>query len=320
MNRKIDEFFNNDIRTLAIAGHISPDGDCVGSVTALYLYIRKYYPEIRVKLYLEKPKNDLLFLLDPVGAVFEEPAAEKVDLFVTCDVSSLDRIGIGRGLFWTAEHTLCIDHHMSNPGFADENVIDPVASSCAEVLFYLMDEDKIDLGIAEALYTGIVHDSGVFQYKNTRPETLEAAAVLVRKGIDFSAIIDNSFNIRTYVQNRVMGHVLSGCTLHADGKIVSGRITAEEMEQFGATKMDLDMVVSQLRLTKGAEAAVFVYQTGDGEFKVSLRSNHYLNVAEVALKFGGGGHVRAAGCTVAGDAEYAERVVVETIKERLREK
>ena len=143
---------------------------------------------------------------------------------------------------------------------------------------------------------------------------MEAAAALMRKGIDFSEIIEESFNCRTYVQNRVLGYVLCGSRLYEDGKIVAGSITAEEMERFGATRRDLDIIVSQLRLTQGVEAAVFVYQTGADEFKVSFRSNTYLDVAAIAGQFGGGGHIRAAGCTVKGDVLSVERAVVEAVR------
>ena len=314
MLTRIDEFFTKEIHTCAIAGHINPDGDCVGSTAALYLYIRKNFPWIDVKLYLEQPKDELMFLPGLCDAIFERPNPEKKDIFVTCDVSAIDRIGQAEELFGLADHTLCIDHHVSNPHFAEKNLVDPEASSCAEVLYYLMDEEKIDSKIAEALYTGIIHDSGVFQYQNTRPETLEAAASLLRKGVPFNEIIDDSFNKRTYLQNRILGYVLCGSRLYADGKIVAGSVTNSEMDRFGATKKDLDIIVSQLRLTKGVEAAVFVYQTGTEEFKVSLRSNSYLDVASVAACFGGGGHVRAAGCTIKGDVDSVEKAIVEAVR------
>ena len=294
MLTRIDEFFTKQIHSCAIAGHVNPDGDCVGSVAAMYLYIRKYFPWIDVRLYLEQPKDELMFLPGLKDAIFERPKAGKTDLFITC-----------------------VDHHVSNPHFAVNNLIDAEASSCAEVLFYLMDEEKIDSEIAEALYTGIIHDSGVFQYKNTRPETLEAAASLLRKGVPFNEIIDDSFNKRTYLQNRILGYVLCGSRLYADGRIVAGSVTYSEMDRFGATKKDLDIIVSQLRLTKGVEAAVFVYQTGTEEFKVSLRSNTYLDVAAVAGRFGGGGHVRAAGCTIKGDVDSVEKAIVEAVRANL---
>ena len=314
MLTRIDEFFTKEIHTCAIAGHINPDGDCVGSTAALYLYIRKNFPWIDVKLYLEQPKDELMFLPGLCDAIFDRPNPEKKDIFVTCDVSAIDRIGQAEELFGLADHTLCIDHHVSNPHFAEKNLVDPEASSCAEVLYYLMDEEKIDSNIAEALYTGIIHDSGVFQYQNTRPETLEAAASLLRKGVPFNEIIDDSFNKRTYLQNRILGYVLCGSRLYADGKIVAGSVTNSERDRFGATKKDLDIIVSQLRLTKGVEAAVFVYQTGTEEFKVSLRSNSYLDVAAVAACFGGGGHVRAAGCTIKGDVDSVEKAIVEAVR------
>ena len=319
MNRVlIDDFLTHDLHTCVISGHVNPDGDCVGSVSALYLYIRKYFPEIDVRFYIERPKDALMFLPILREALFEYEESEQPDLFITCDVSSLDRIGVVPELFKKSKRTLCVDHHVSNPGFADDNIIDPDASSCAEVLFYCMDESKIDTEIAEALYTGIVHDSGVFQYSNTRPETMEAAAALMRRGINFCDIIENSFNIRTYVQNRVMGYVLSRSRQYSEGKIVAGSITLDEMAAYGADKKDLDMIVSQLRLTRGAEAAVFIYQTGTDEFKVSLRSNTYLDVAEAAALFGGGGHVRAAGFTAAGDEGFVEKKIIEVLKARLR--
>ncbi len=318
MHSRLEDFFTDKVHTCAIAGHVNPDGDCVGSTAAMYLYIKKYFPRIDAELYLERPKDSLMFLPGISDAVFEKPETKKYDLFVTCDVSNTERIGLAGDLFGEADHTLCIDHHVSNPGFADVNFIDADASSCAEVLFYLMGEERIDRDIAIALYTGIIHDSGVFQYKNTRAETLKAAAFLIEKGIPFSDIIEKSFNSRTYIQNKVLGYVLCRCELQFDGRIISGCITSEEMSSLGATRQDLDIIVSQMRLTEGVEAAVFVYQTGDEEFKVSFRSNNYLDVAAVAGRFGGGGHVRAAGCTVNGDIKYVLSAVLEAAGAELR--
>ena len=142
MLTRIDEFFTKQIHSCAIAGHVNPDGDCVGSVAAMYLYIRKYFPWIDVRLYLEQPKDELMFLPGLKDAIFERPKAGKTDLFITCDVSAIDRIGLAEELFGMAEHTLCVDHHVSNPHFAENNLVDAEASSCAEVLFYLMGKDR----------------------------------------------------------------------------------------------------------------------------------------------------------------------------------
>lgn len=297
---KLDDVFDKSIKTCAIVGHVSPDGDAVGSTTALFGYIRKNYPWINVELYLEKPKESLMFLPGLAEAFFESPEDHVPDLFVSCDVSSTDRFGVAGNLFPLAKKTFCVDHHISNPLFADINVVDADASSCAEVLYNLMDPTKIDLDIATSLYTGIIHDSGVFQYSNTGGKTLRIAADLLEMGVPASRIIDESFNQRTMRQSRILGKVLQESMLYMDGKVIVGSVTLEDMNTFEVIKKDLDGIVSELRLVKGVLAAVFIYETEPSVFKVSLRSNGELDVSRVAGAFGGGGHIKASGCTIEG--------------------
>ena len=297
---KLDDIFTKSIKTCAIVGHVSPDGDAVGSVTALYGYVRKNFPWIDVDLYIERPKESLMFLPGLADAIFDPPEDSVRDLFVSCDVSSTDRFGVAGNLFPLAKKTFCVDHHISNPLFADINVVDADASSCAEVLYNLMDPAKIDLDIATSLYTGIIHDSGVFQYSNTRGETLRIAADLLERGVPASRIIDESFNQRTMRQSRILGKVLQESMLYVDGKVIVGSVTLDDMNTYEVTKKDLDGIVSELRLVKGVLAAVFIYETEPSVFKVSLRSNGDLDVSRAAGTFGGGGHIKAAGCTIEG--------------------
>ena len=297
---KLDDIFTKSIKTCVIVGHVSPDGDAVGSVTALYGYVRKNFPWIDVELYIERPKESLMFLPGLADAFFDTPEDSVRDLFVSCDVSSTDRFGVEGNLFPLAKKTFCVDHHISNPLFADINVVDADASSCAEVLYNLMDPAKIDLDIATSLYTGIIHDSGVFQYSNTRGETLRIAADLLERGVPASRIIDESFNQRTMRQSRILGKVLQESMLYMDGKVIVGSVTLEDMNTFEVIKKDLDGIVSELRLVKGVLAAVFIYETEPSVFKVSLRSNGELDVSRVAGAFGGGGHIKASGCTIEG--------------------
>ena len=297
---KLDDIFTKSIKTCAIVGHVSPDGDAVGSVTALYGYVKKCFPWIDAELYLERPKESLLFLPGLAEAFFDTPEDSVRDLFVSCDVSSTDRFGVAGNLFPLAKKTFCVDHHISNPHFADINIVDADASSCAEVLYGLMDPSKIDLDIATSLYTGIIHDSGVFQYSNTRGETLRIAADLLDRGVPASRIIDESFNQRTMRQSRILGKVLQESMLYMGGKVIVGSVTLGDMSTYEVTKKDLDGIVSELRLVKGVLAAVFVYETEPSVFKVSLRSNGDLDVSRAAGTFGGGGHIKAAGCTIEG--------------------
>ena len=310
---KLDEVFTKSIKTCAIVGHVSPDGDAVGSTTALFLYIRKNYPWIDAELYIERPKESLMFLPGLLDAFFDTPEDSVRDLFVSCDVSSIDRLGVAGNLFPLAKKTFCIDHHISNPRFADINVVDANASSCSEVIYGLMDPEKIDLDIATSLYTGIIHDSGVFQYSNTGSRTLRVAADLLERGVPASRIIDESFNQRTMRQSRILGKVLQDSLLYMDGKVIAGSVTMGDMLEFDVTKKDLDGIVSELRLVTGVLAAVFIYETEPSVFKVSLRSNGDLDVSRAAGAFGGGGHIKAAGCTITGELSEVRGLLLDEL-------
>ena len=162
------------------------------------------------------------------------------------------------------------------------------------------DKSLLDEEIAKALYIGIVHDTGVFRYSNTSPKTLRAAAELISYGFDFSRLIDETFYEKTYVQNQILGRALLESIIFMDGKCVVSMVDKKTMGFYRADSHDLDGIVNQLRLTKGVECAIFMYQTDVLKYKVSLRSNGRVDVAKVAMFFGGGGHVRAAGADMQG--------------------
>lgn len=298
MIRLKDELAN--VKTVAIAGHIRPDGDCVGSCLGVWNYLREQYPEIEADVYLEQIVPKFRFL-NGADQVKTDCSGEKTyDLFLSLDASDKERLGAAVKYLDTAKHTVCIDHHITNGGFAEVNWIVADASSTSELVWKTMEEEKISKHTAEALYMGIVHDTGVFQYSNTSPETMQIAGSLIAKGIDFSRIVDDTFYKKTYVQNQILGRALVESILLLDGRVIAGRLREKDMEFYGATPADLDGIVSQLRVTEGVEVAIFLYETGNHEYKVSLRSNGPVDVSAVCAYFGGGGHVKAAGCTMHG--------------------
>lgn len=304
------------VKTMAIAGHIRPDGDCVGSCMALYAYIKKWYPEIQADIYLETPKPVFGYLAYMDEVKSEASGEKEYDLFVTCDVSARDRLVVAGDYFEKAKKTVCIDHHVSNPGFARINHILPDASSSCEVLYGLLDPEKVDREIAQAVYTGIIHDTGVFQYSCTSPETMRIAGELMKTGFDFTRIIEKSFYQKTYIQNQVMGRVLAESILLLDGKCIVGYMKKKDMDFYGVDGADLDGVVSQLRLTQDVEVAIFIYEKNTQEFKVSLRSNGDVDVSKIAVFFGGGGHVKAAGCEMAGSMyDVVNNITAELVKQ-----
>lgn len=286
--------------TVAIGGHVRPDGDCVGSCMALYQYVKNNFKNIQVDVYLEEIP-DSLKLFDITKEIKHTVQEDAVyDLFIAMDCGDVKRLGFSGCLFENAKETFCIDHHVSNQAFADNNYIVPDASSTSELAYRLMDKELINTDIAECLYLGIVHDTGVFQYSCTSPETMEAAADLMRRNIRANEIIDKTFYEKTYAQNQILGRALLESSLSMNGKCIVSFISKQVMDFYGVTPKDLDGIVSQLRVTKGVEVAMFLYETAPLEYKVSLRATNDVDVSIIAQKFGGGGHKKAAGVTMNG--------------------
>lgn len=298
-NKTLDRMIRQ-AQTIAIGGHERPDGDCTGSCVGLYLYIREHYSDKNVDLYLEELPEPYRFLKGTDEIRHEAAEGQTYDLFLCLDCGDRERLGFSEGLFRGAKHTMCVDHHISNPGFAEENYVFPDASSTSELVYDLLDQDKISLAAAEALYLGIAHDTGVFQYSCTSPATMRAAAALLEKGVDAPRIIRETYFEKTYAQNQVLGRTLLESILFLGGKCIASYIRKREMEFYGVEAKDLDGIVSQLRDTKGVEVAVFMYEIKPSVYKVSLRSNDRVDVSRIAQYLGGGGHKKAAGFTLAG--------------------
>ncbi|MCI8615676.1 MAG: bifunctional oligoribonuclease/PAP phosphatase NrnA [Lachnospiraceae bacterium] len=287
--------------SIGISGHIRPDGDCVGAVMGLYLFLKKVCPGAKVQVLLEKPA-DIFSCIKDVEEIHTDFTTDIAcfDVFFALDTSK-DRMGEAEKYFDSAKKKINIDHHISNKGCGDVNDIVPDASSASELVYNaISDKSLLDKEIAKALYIGIIHDTGVFQYSNTSPATLKAAADLISYGFDFPRLIDETFYEKTYVQNQILGRALLESIMFMDGRCVVSMIDRKTMKFYRARPEDLDGIVSQLRNTKGVECAIFMYQTDTLEYKVSLRSNGKVDVAKVAGFFGGGGHVRAAGVTMQG--------------------
>lgn len=284
---------------IGIGGHIRPDGDCVGACLGLWQYLRRCLPDAEVKVFLEKPA-EIFSELGGYGEIDSDfPEEKPFDVFFVLDCNE-DRLGGSEKYFRAAGKRINIDHHISNKGCGDVNYIRPEIGSTCELLCDLMDWEKIDRELAMALYIGIIHDTGVFQYSNTTPATLEKGAALIRYGFDFARLIQETFYQKTYLQTQIMGRALMESIPFMDGRCIVSVVDRKTMEFYGAGAKDLDGIVNQLRNIKGVSCAIFMYQTDVLEYKVSMRSDENVNVAEIASFFGGGGHVRAAGCTMTG--------------------
>lgn len=286
--------------TIAIGGHVRPDGDCVGSSMGLYLYIREKYSEKQVDVYLEEIPEKFKFIKGTECIRGEIGEKKDYDLFVCLDCGNTDRLGFSAPLCEGAVHTLCIDHHLGNDNFAEENYVVPDASSTSELVYDLLDKEYVSLEAAKALYLGIAHDTGVFQYSCTAPSTHRVAAELLEKGVDAPNIIRETYCEKTYAQHQVLGRALLESILFLDGRCIASYIRKREMNFFGVDRSDLDGIASQLRNTSGVEVAIFMDEIKPNVYKVSLRSGNLVDVSVIARYFGGGGHKRAAGFTLTG--------------------
>lgn len=301
-------------KSIAILGHLRPDGDCVGSCLGLYNYIQDNY-EKEVVVFLE-PIPDKFSFLTGSDKICHTPVNRVFDLAVSLDCGDRDRHGIFFDVFGNAKTTACLDHHRSNLGFGDYYYCDADASSTCEVIYRHIQEENISTACAECLYLGIVHDTGVFKYAACRESTMQIAGKLLSKGVDAQRVIDDTFYKVTFAQNQLTGKALLNAKLHLGGQVISTCVTREMFEEFHAGKDETDGIVDKLRVTEGVEVAIFVYQLQDS-YKYSLRSIRKVDVSKIAVSFGGGGHIRAAGFEAKGDYEENLNRILSMIEEQL---
>ena len=311
---KLLELIEN-AKNIAITGHVSPDGDCTGSTLALYNYITENFGGKQVRVCLEKPSKKFSYM-NGFDLISEDPFSE-ADLLVTLDASDKERLGSRGVMLDTAKESICIDHHVTNTNFAKFNIVEDFRSSTCELLYTLLDYNKISVNTAVCLYTGIVHDSGVFKYQSTTRQTMEIAGALIDKGFDFTKIIDDTYFKKNFNATRLLGLVLTNAKLIFDGKCCYGLLDYDTWTGYIDDKKKMDGIIDNLRNIDGVEIALFMYETAKDEHKVSLRSIN-ADVSAIATALGGGGHMRAAGATVYGKAdELLENTILPMIKKEL---
>lgn len=306
--------------TIGIGGHVRPDGDCIGSCLALCYYLKKKYPNKTVDVYLEYVQDEFKFLPNSDKVISEVSSSDikAYDTFIVLDCGDLDRLAFSEPLFHAAKTTINMDHHITNQKFADINYVVPDASSTCEVLMDVLDLEELDTELATALYLGIIHDTGVFKHSNTTKKTMECAAKLITYDVPFSRIIDETFYQKTYLQNQILGRCLLESFCMLDGKIIISYVKKNVMDFYGAGSKDLDGIIDQLRITKGVEVAILIHELKTQTYKVSMRSNNDVDVSKIARIYGGGGHVKAAGCTMSGTIYDVMNNIIVHIEEQLK--
>ena len=298
--------------TIAILVHENQDGDAVGSALAMELALKQLNKEADV-IIPEFPK-EFEFLPD-ADKIKKETDVASYDLVLTLDCASIKLINNCIDYFENAKTKVAIDHHSSNTMFADYNFVDQDAPACAQLLLVIFGYYNIEVTkeIGTCILTGIITDTGGFRYEGVTAETFRFVASLCEKGVKVSKVYQKVFASKTRAKFELHKIALDREEFLEDGKIAFTYITKADEEKVGAKNGDYDGIVENGRDVEGVEVSIFLRETDKG-IKVSLRSKDYVNVSEAATMFGGGGHVRAAGCNIQGTIEQAKNQIINRIK------
>ena len=287
-----------EAETIAVLGHVKPDGDCVGSCLALCRYIRNNYPEKRVRVWLQESQDRFSYLKGFREICHYPDSRLKPDLAVALDVSDKGRLGEFTFLFDRARHTLNIDHHVTNPGFAEMTVCEPEASSACEVLYELIRPELIDRDTAACLYCGLMTDTGAFAYNSNRAELFHIVAMLLAKGIDKDKIYRNVYYSYTESRLRLMGYLMNEkLEYFPEQHAALFALTEQEMKQFNYIRGDAEGFVNLPLQIKGTRLSISLREDTEKPIvRVSLRSIGDFPCNQMAERyFNGGGHRNAAG-------------------------
>ena len=303
--------------SIIILTHETPDGDAIGSTLAMKLALKTIGKEAEVVI-KEYPR--IFNYLPGREEVKNETETQKYDLAISLDCADLKRL-VGKEYFEEAKQTIVIDHHGSNQMYGDINFVNPVAPACCQILIGMFEYFNIELDkeIGTCILTGIITDTGGFRYSGVTPETFEFTAELLQKGVNVAEISKKVLDTRTKANFELMKRVIDRMEFFEDGKISFTYITNKDLEEVNAEIGDHEGLVEIGREVEGVEVAVFIRQKEDDEnkYKISMRSNNYVNVSDVCFTFGGGGHPRAAGAVTQGDVEQVKQKVLNELSKVL---
>jgi phosphoesterase RecJ-like protein len=311
MNYKevLDIARNSD--NIYITGHVNPDGDCIGAVLAMAMLLEE--DGILAKVVLEKVSEVYDFL--PIEKYVISEVNEDIDLLITLDCGDESRV---LDFLKTSNTLINIDHHKSNNFFGKYNHVVVDTSSTCEIIYNMIDDkSKITKEIATSLYTGIVYDTGCFKHSNTSRNTHLIAGELIKFEFDFTEIINRLLYYKTVTALKARSIAVGNMKLHNDNKVITSFITLNDMKKLNAGKESTEGIVQMLNEIKGIECAVFAYEIDDDSYKVSLRSKGMIDVCKVAGIFGGGGHVKASGCSIKGNSTTVLNTVLAEINNQL---
>ena len=308
----------NKAETIVILTHETPDGDAIASSLAMKLALKQIGKDADI-IIKEFPR--IFNFLPGREEVKQETNIEEYDLAISVDCANFKRLAKNEH-FENAKKTIVIDHHGSNKMYGDINFVNPVSPACCQILIGMFQYFNIDINkeLGTCILTGIITDTGGFKYSGVTPETFEFAAELLEKGVNVSNIYKKVLDTKTKANFELMKRTMERMEFLENGKVTFTYITSKDLEDVNAEIGDHEGLVENGRDIEGVEVSVFIRQKDNEEnyYKVSMRSNHYVNVSDVCLMFGGGGHEKAAGALIQGDIETVKQKIMNELKKVLK--
>jgi bifunctional oligoribonuclease and PAP phosphatase NrnA len=299
----------------AVLSHVRPDGDALGSQLALAFSLRQLGKEVRI--WNEDGMLEKYSFMPGAKLLSKPPSApEDVDVAIALDTAIQNRLGTTLAAIRSAKIWINIDHHPSNPGYGDFVYVDPDAPATGQIIVDLIKNQNLPLNreIAEQLYVAISTDTGSFQYPNTTAHTFELAAELVRAGVDVGRVSQQLYEDYPRRRTELLRELLATMRFDAGGRIASFSLGLNLANQLGVLPEDNEGLIDHLRAIRGVVVAAFFEELPDGKVRVSMRSkSEQVDVRAICEKFGGGGHVLAAGARVRGTLEEVKAKILEAI-------
>lgn len=284
-------------KSIAISGHINPDGDCIGSLLALGLGLEKTGKKVFMISPDGVPKK---YKQLPGAKRIKRTLKTKVDLAITVDCNAIEMLGSAYKTFKRAKHLLEIDHHLVRSHFGDMELIDAEAAAVGEQIYFLLKNLKVKIteNIAQNILTSLIVETNSFRLPNARPLTFRLCAELAKTGVDFYKLVDTVYWSNPKEVALLSGIALSRSTFLKGGRLVWSILKQEDFKKVKGNQEDADAIADQLRAIKGVDIVIFFRENNKKKLRVSLRSKLNINIAELAEQHGGGGHSDVAGCVI----------------------
>ncbi len=312
--KEVKEFIRN-ANNIAVITHINPDGDALGSAFALNYMLQKMGKTSMVVLNTPPPFKYVMQGFEYL--LYENINPKDYKRVICVDCASYPRLGNAKELL-DSLRSLNIDHHISNTGYCDVNYIKQ-SSSTGELIFEILEHFnmEVDSTVAVPIYIAIATDTGIFTYSNTTKHTFETVSKLVATGFDISTVADRVFNSRSLGGTKLIARFIENIRFHHNNKLAISILTLQDLADCDAKLEDCETVINFARDIESVEIAAFIREVEEGAYKVSLRSKSYVDVADFASRFGGGGHKRASGFLVKDSIFEVIETVIKTSKDYL---